>query len=290
MVSATTPPASGVTDRVRVVPAKDVDQETIVQVFNAGFRDYYHPVSIDLPGYREYLETNDIDTEASFIGFVGDAPAGFTLTGIRGTRGWVGGLAIDSSFRRMGVATRILAAQIAALRAKGVEEVRLEVIDRNTAARALYSRHGFKDVRKIWYFQNDHPRIKVVEEPLDYQRVPVAEVLPHYKEGHTWPKEAASLRHAVDHQALLVRRGGDVVGYAVYLQAPEVLYLYDVGSRRYGEHILNHIIDEVRPTRITIANVFDRRLAGVLADNGFMISLALFEMKCQLVKKSFWPF
>lgn len=289
MVSATVPPVRSTTG-LRVTPVRDVDDLTVVEVFNAGFRDYYHPVSIDLAGYREYLVTNDINAEASFVAFVGDRPAGFTLTGVRGTRGWVGGLAVDNAFRRMGVGGRLLGAQIEALRERGVEEVRLEVIDRNVAARTLYERYGFRDNRKIWYFQNDHPRIKVLQNMPEITPCTVGDVLPHYKEGHTWPKEVDSLRRTSDHSAVIARKDGEAVGYGVFLPSPEVLYVYDIGSRKYGEHILNHIIDKVRPPRITIANVFDRRLANVLADNGFMISLALFEMRYQLVKRSFWPF
>jgi len=289
-VASTTAPQARSPAGVRVIPVRDVEDLTVVEVFNAGFRDYYHPVSIDLAGYREYLVTNDISTDASFVAFVGDRPAGFTLTGVRGTRGWVGGLAVDSGFRRMGVGARLLTSQIEALRERGVEEVRLEVIDRNLSARTLYERYGFRDNRKIWYFQNDHPRIKVLPSVLEITPCGVADVLSHYKQGHTWPKEVDSLRRTTDHSAVLARKDGEVVGYGVYLSAPEVLYIYDIGSRKYGEHILNHIIDKVRPPRITIANVFDRRLANVLADNGFMISLALFEMKYPLVKRGFWPF
>ena len=62
-------------------------------------------------------------------------------------------LAVDSAYRRQGIASRLLAELVARARENGCEYAVLEVRISNQAAYNLYSTHGFKEVgyRKDYY-------------------------------------------------------------------------------------------------------------------------------------------
>lgn len=57
------------------------------------------------------------------------------------------GLCVSPAVRGQGVGTRLLEAIAAEGRARGFASVRLDVVDTNTRARALYERHGFAIAR-----------------------------------------------------------------------------------------------------------------------------------------------
>ncbi|MEM9011992.1 MAG: GNAT family N-acetyltransferase [Pseudomonadota bacterium] len=57
------------------------------------------------------------------------------------------GIAVAPAARGLGVGTALLSAAMAEAAARGLVEVRLDVIDSNVRARALYERRGFEAVR-----------------------------------------------------------------------------------------------------------------------------------------------
>ncbi|MFE3835898.1 GNAT family N-acetyltransferase [Pseudogemmobacter sonorensis] len=59
----------------------------------------------------------------------------------------VDGIAVAESHRGHGVGTALLDALCDEARGRGYDEIRLEVIDRNSRARALYERKGFTAIR-----------------------------------------------------------------------------------------------------------------------------------------------
>lgn len=66
-------------------------------------------------------------------------------------------LAVDSRYRRLGIATGLLKALIRRAVEMGAKRMSLEVRPSNTAARRLYEKFGFtvKGVRKHYYFNED---------------------------------------------------------------------------------------------------------------------------------------
>ena len=63
----------------------------------------------------------------------------------------VAALAVDAAARGQGIGTRLLAAVCDQARRAGCRTVRLEVVDTNTGARALYQRLGFTEVKTHRY-------------------------------------------------------------------------------------------------------------------------------------------
>ncbi|HYE92502.1 MAG TPA: GNAT family N-acetyltransferase, partial [Terriglobales bacterium] len=62
---------------------------------------------------------------------------------------WVHDIYVRPGYRRRGVATALMAAAEDFVKAHGVRELRLAVIDRNVNARAMYVELGFRDYLRI---------------------------------------------------------------------------------------------------------------------------------------------
>ncbi len=72
-------------------------------------------------------------------------------------QGELANIAVDETWRRRGIGTRLLDTVLVRARERGVEDLFLEVRQSNTAARDLYLRHGFVSIgmRRNYY---DSPR------------------------------------------------------------------------------------------------------------------------------------
>jgi GNAT superfamily N-acetyltransferase len=62
---------------------------------------------------------------------------------------WVHDVFVKPAHRRQGVATALMAAAEAFVRARGAKELRLGVLDRNADAGALYQGLGFRDYTRV---------------------------------------------------------------------------------------------------------------------------------------------
>ena len=72
-----------------------------------------------------------------------DEPVGLVNLGIRGERGWIGGLGVVSRARRRGIGRMLMEAVHEEARARGIRELSLEVIEANEAAFRLYEELGY---------------------------------------------------------------------------------------------------------------------------------------------------
>ena len=135
-----------------LVPAAAFDHATLAALVTAVYRDYWFPVVLDDAGFRRMVETSDIELELSRVAVIDGEPAGVTLVARRGREGWIGGMGVTSEHRRHGLGRAMLTSALAAAREAGVERLRLEVLEQNEPARALYAELGFGHVRdlEVW--------------------------------------------------------------------------------------------------------------------------------------------
>ncbi len=71
------------------------------------------------------------------------------LLAIRGRESWCGGLGVILTARRQGLGRQMMVTLIHEARALGVALMRLECIDGNLAAWALYEGLGFQPIRRL---------------------------------------------------------------------------------------------------------------------------------------------
>jgi ribosomal protein S18 acetylase RimI-like enzyme len=130
--------------------------ETLAGAFGAAFAEY--EVQITPDELRTMLRRRGFDPALSFAAFDGAGHImGFTLNGI----GSFGGIptAYDTGtgtlpqYRGQGLAAQIFETSLPHLRAAGIAQYLLEVLQHNTAAVSVYRRLGFEVSREFNYFR-----------------------------------------------------------------------------------------------------------------------------------------
>jgi GNAT superfamily N-acetyltransferase len=183
-----------------LVPADTLSIDELAALFNAGYEGYVVPFRIDASQLENMIAAWQIDLARSRV-----APGqGVALLGIRGDRGWIGGLGVVPAARRHGVGRALMNAVLA----EAPSEVTLEVIEQNEPAIRLYEDLGFERVRilEVWSLDAEPPPADV----RDAEPSPVGETdLP-------WQRADESLRPGyerleVDGGAAVIRGAGGTI-------------------------------------------------------------------------------
>jgi ribosomal protein S18 acetylase RimI-like enzyme len=195
---------------VNLVPASGYPDEELARLFTAGYEGYFTPMHVDAPAFRFMVDAWDIDLAKSRVALDGDEPVGIANLGVRGDRGWIGGIGVVPHARRRGTGRLLMEA----LLAEAPPTVQLEVLEQNEPAIRLYESLGFVQTRllEVWSL-SDAPALdarSVDPEPLG-------------QEGLPWQREDASLpaeylRVEVDGGAMTYRERDGRIG-VLQLQA-----------------------------------------------------------------------
>lgn len=178
---------------MRLFPADTLSLAELAELFTRGYEGYYLPMRVDEPTMRYMVETWDIDLSRSRA-----APgAGVCNLGVRGERGWIGGLGVAPEARRQGLGRALMEAVLDV----APPRVALEVLEQNEPAIRLYESLGFERTRvlEVWSL----PEREAVEARS-------AEPAPLGQRDLPWQREDASLppgyeRVEVDGGAMLFR-------------------------------------------------------------------------------------
>ncbi len=189
---------------MRLVPADGYPDEELARLFTAGYEGYFTPMHVDAPTFRFMVDVWDVDLAKSRVALDGDEPVGIANLGVRGDRGWIGGIGVVPRARRRGVGRLLMEA----LLAEAPPAVQLEVLEQNEPAIRLYESLGFERTRvlEVW---------SLAEAPLlDARRVDSA---PLGQPGLPWQREDASLpaeylRIEVDGGAMVYRERDGRIG------------------------------------------------------------------------------
>lgn len=170
------------TETLRLTATAELGFDALASVFNEAYLGYDIPMHVD-PGALAFMhEAFDLEPERSCLAWDGDRPVGLVFLGVRGKRGWVGGMGVAPAARRRGIGERLMRQVIDHAREAGVRTLFLEVLESNTAAKALYEKLGFRTHRRL--------------EVLDWDGVPPPAA----------PAVAASDPHVARRRILATRR------------------------------------------------------------------------------------
>lgn len=85
----------------------------------------------------------------------GSAAVGYALIGVQGDFAELLRIGVSTQLQRQGLASTLLEAVLAGARGAGADRMLLEVSETNTAALALYLRHGFVEIdRRARYYRD----------------------------------------------------------------------------------------------------------------------------------------
>lgn len=136
-------------------PGSDFTIEQIAKCSNEAFADYFgHPIQWTPEELTGYMPSHCISKERSLVACPkgSDTPIGFALMAYRDDlpgHARLAGMGVVPSWAGKGVGSKLITAMLDAARADGTETIWLEVITKNAPAIKLYSRNGFKVVRRL---------------------------------------------------------------------------------------------------------------------------------------------
>lgn len=141
------------------------DFDALHAAFVEAFSDYVVKLVPTREQLAEMLTRRGYVPEASVAEVEGDRIVAFTLNGVDGTSAYDTGTGVVPSHRRRGLAKAMLEFLEPLLRTRGCTNYVLEVLEANTAARALYLGAGFRETRGLQCWTFESSGLPVAESP-----------------------------------------------------------------------------------------------------------------------------
>lgn len=131
--------------------------EELFEAFDRAFADY--DIDLDRTSLQRMLRRRGFTPELSFAAFDGGRIVSFTFNGT-GRRDGIAtaydtGTGTIPEYRGQGLAQRIFAHSVPHLRAAGIRQYLLEVLQHNPGAIAVYRKAGFDTVRELDYYAQE---------------------------------------------------------------------------------------------------------------------------------------
>jgi ribosomal protein S18 acetylase RimI-like enzyme len=142
-------------DHVHLNPACEVSLNTLADLFNRSYYNYFVPIHMDAGALSWLLSTLTIDLASSHVMYVGDEPVGFIFISARGLSQRVSAMGVVPGHRGMGYGQKMLKHCIEHASGMGVHRMVLEVIDENAHAISIYRQLGFDISRYLIGYQLD---------------------------------------------------------------------------------------------------------------------------------------
>lgn len=137
--------------------------DIIYGAFSKAFFDY-SAISLNLESFTQLIERRGFCPELSFGAFADGELVSFTLNGIGLYQGiktaYDTGTGTVPDFRGQGLARRIFLESKPALKAAGINQYLLEVLQDNFKAVPLYRSMGFETIREFQYFSTKADSVK----------------------------------------------------------------------------------------------------------------------------------
>lgn len=246
----------------------DTDFDTLYEAFALSFADYeIHPGREEL---RKMLRRRGFAPELSFAAFDGDRIAAFTLNGIGQHDGvptaYDTGTGTLPAYRGQGLASRIFAGAIPHLKAAGIRQYLLEVLQHNPPAIAVYRKMGFETTREFNYFRQEK-RLAIRPQkrpsfPHAIRPVEVDAIRRHadFRDFRpAWQNDLDSIVRAGDDLLRIgLYRDDELMGYCIFEPATGDITQLAVapGHRRQGigSALFGHAFDNIASDTIKIIN------------------------------------
>ncbi len=204
---------------VEIGIASELDGDGLLALWNAGYEGYFVPITLTAEQLERHVRCGGIDLGRSLVMRVGDEPAAFSLLGIDGERGWIGGFGVAPAFRGRGLSYALMREHAARFRGWGLRHVQLELFEQNWV-RKTYEAAGFRVTRRLPYLAGAAP---ASGRPLP--AVSLDDALAHHGRLHadfpaSWNREPRFLRLAFPPDGEIVIAGPAERPSGILLAAP----------------------------------------------------------------------
>ena len=205
--------------RIDLIPASAFSYQELTDAYNHTRVDYMVPMPMNASKLREYVETYDVDMDASVVAVDGNEMLGLSMLGIREGRAWITRLGVIRSNRRNGTGTAMVDHLISQARQNNLDYIIIEVIQDNVPAQTLFEKKGFEHTRELLVLRRppSQPEIEAPAaeiENLGY--IEAKELLEQRTSIPSWLDEKESLLNAGNLAALRATFPDGSTGWLVY--------------------------------------------------------------------------
>ncbi|MGY3746020.1 GNAT family N-acetyltransferase [Vagococcus salmoninarum] len=240
----------------------DLPFSEVTDLWNLAFSDYLVPINMSQTQLADRFTHLGLSKSLSLVAVQGGELVGILLYGEQDyqgkKQGWIGGMAVIPGKRQLGIAQLLMTAALGQGRARGLDELLLEVISSNSKAIKLYEKIGFNSLTEVL---NGHIDLKVV----DPQKKPhlVLKSVPVTKQQQLLesPVVIWQNRLVTPGELALVTDGKDEIGFVFYssiisekrLVIKQVLVLQE--RQTFLEELLLSLRDYQDVEKITFSNL-----------------------------------
>ena len=217
-------------------PVSNVDFDDFTAAFNLAYSDYYVNIFMTSDSFRALMQRDDLVQGSSVAALDGDQIVGMGLLGVRASTGWIGGLGVIPGYRRQGIGRHMMHALIERAREHQLERVKLEVIEANTKAYALYHQLGFTDIRYLHYIQREPGSSSKSPKSFQIERQNPEILLEYFDAFHDtenpWQRGYPSLNKLAAHmRGWAVLENDEIIGYALGWSDHNQIRISDIATR-----------------------------------------------------------
>lgn len=204
---------------IDLLPANAFTYEELTDAYNHTRVDYMVPMPMNVNKLREYVETYDVDMDASAVAIDGNEILGLAMLGVRKKRAWITRLGVIQRNRRQGTGETLVNHLIGQARKKELDYIVIEVIKNNIPAHTLFKKKGFKETRELLVLRRP-PGAPTVEAPkakitaIGYNGA--VELLKKRVSKPSWLDEKESLVNAGNLEAFYATLEDGSEGWLVY--------------------------------------------------------------------------
>ena len=204
---------------IDLIPASTFSYEELTEAYNHTRVDYIVPMPMNAARLREYVQTYDIDMDASVVAVDGNEILGLGMLGVRQRRAWITRLGVVRRNRRQGTGWTLVTHLIEQAQLKQTDYVVIEVIKDNNPAHSLFIKKNFKETRELLVLRRPPgpPKIEVPSaevKPLGY--ADAIRLLETRRSIPSWVDENESLINAGNLSALQATLADGSHGWLVY--------------------------------------------------------------------------
>lgn len=204
---------------IDLIPASAFSYEELTDAYNHTRVDYIVPMPMNAARLREYVETYDVDMDASAVAIDGNEILGLGMLGVREGRAWITRLGVIQRNRRQGTGWTLVTHLIEQARQKKAKYVIIEVIEDNTPAYNLFTKKGFKQTRQLLVLRRPPGPPKVDAPPAKVEALGYPEAVGLLEKRvsiPSWIDEYESLINAGNLSAFCATLADGSRGWLVY--------------------------------------------------------------------------
>ena len=207
-------------------PASDYSIANLVEIYNQTRVDYIVPMPMNEVRMQEYIDTYDIDLDASVVVFEPDMTVlAVSMLGFRDDRAWITRLGVLPNRRRGGTGQFIMDHHLRMAARYGASRVQLEVIKNNTPAHRLFLKNDFRETRELLIVRRasgapdaDMVGINSHAEAIDEKEI--IRLLEYRAEDPAWTEDTHSILNINNLTGLRVETPSGAAGSIIFQQNP----------------------------------------------------------------------